>query len=233
MVFIKKITLLLLIVISIATLTACSVKKTDGNKFLEEYKSLNNKKNEHEKKYRNVNFSKENHFTYSTIEEINKKIDNKETFLVYFGFKECPWCRLVIEQMVKASLDQGVEKIYYVNIKDIRDIKEYKENKIVTIKEGKKEYYEVRDKLSNILDDYILKTDKEELNTNTKRIYAPNLIGIVNGKGYKLTTGIKELSKDPYKPMTKKEKKYAYNSFTCVMKCVQDNQKVCKKDSYC
>ena len=80
--------------------TGCSFNQSDSKKFKNEYESLNGTKVEG-KSVRKVNIDKNNPFIYSSAEEVAKKIENKETFAVYFGFKECPWCRSVIESLIE------------------------------------------------------------------------------------------------------------------------------------
>jgi 23S rRNA pseudouridine955/2504/2580 synthase len=44
------------------------------------------------------------------------KIENKETFVVYFGFSDCPWCRSVVEELIHVAKDLNVEKLYYAEV---------------------------------------------------------------------------------------------------------------------
>ena len=233
----KKIKVLLILSIITCLLTACSTKKdtklTDAEKFKKEYESINNKVNDKtKKKYREVSISKDNPFIYATAEDIIKKIDDRESFIVYFGFKECPWCRSIIEELIRAAKDQKTEKIYYVDVTGIRDVKELDtEGNIKTINEGSKAYLELIDKMSDVLDDYTLTKDEEKISVGEKRIYAPNVIAISNGKAIQLETGISEDLKDPYGKLTKEIKKYAYNKFKCLLKCLEEESITCQKNS--
>ena len=133
----KKIFSILLIVVLLVSLTGCksSTELKDADKFKEEYESQNGKKSKSGKEYRKVSIPEDNPVVYATAEEISKKIDNKETFIVYFGFSTCPWCRSVIEELIKCANDSDVDKIYYVDIKDIRDTREInKDGEIETTK---------------------------------------------------------------------------------------------------
>ena len=75
---------------------------TDSIKFKEEYESLNGKKYKN-KKIRDVKIEKDNPFVYKTAEEIVDLIENGESFIVYFGFSKCPWCRSMIETFIKTA----------------------------------------------------------------------------------------------------------------------------------
>ena len=223
----KKIEVIVIVLISLFLLTGCVDKTTDAYKFKEEYESINNKDNGHGKKYRELNISNDNPFVYSTCEEILEKVNNNETFVVYFGFKECPWCRSIIEELINSAKDKKVDKIYYVDVLNIRDVKEIDDNgNIITTKEGNNSYMELIEKFSNVLSDYNL-NDKY---MGEKRIYAPNIIAVSNGKAIQMEEGISEELTDPYSKLTKKMKKYTYNKFKCLFKCLEEETITCKKD---
>ena len=227
----KKIISILLIVVLMISVTGCVISNDikDSEKFKEEYESQNGKKSKSGKENRKVSISEDNPFVYTTAENISKKMDNKETFIVYFGFSTCPWCRSIIEELIKCAKDSKVDKIYYVDVLDIRDTKELdEEGNIKTTKEGTKGYKELIDKMSNVLSDYTTtKEEGEEISLEEKRIYAPNVIAVVNGKATKLEEGISEDLKDPYMELTDEMKKYTYNSFKCIFKCLEEAETVC------
>lgn len=226
----KKIISILLIVVLMISVTGCVISNDikDSEKFKEEYESQNGKKSKSGKENRKVSISEDNPFVYTTAEEISKKMDNKETFIVYFGFSTCPWCRSIIEELIKCAKDSKVDKIYYVDVLDIRDTKELdEEGNIKTTKEGTKGYKELIDKMSNVLSDYTTTKEGKEISLEEKRIYAPNVIAVVNGKATKLEEGISEDLKDPYMELTDEMKKYTYNSFKCIFKCLEETETVC------
>ena len=111
-------------------------------KFAEEYKT-----------------TKDNVFTYRTIEEINKILKNG-TGLVFLGFPECPWCRGYVPIINEVAKKEGLEKIYYFNIYEDR-------------KNNTEEYQEMVKLLKGFL-----RYDDE----GNERIYAPSLIAVKNGK---------------------------------------------------
>ena len=131
-------------------------------------------------------------------------MENKKTFLVYFGFPTCPWCRSIMSSFLSVLKDNGVEEIYYVNIKDIRDELELDDKKEVKIKkESNEDYKTLLEKFDDVLKEYILKDKKDkEVKTGEKRIYAPNIIAVVDGKPIKLTTGISDKQDDGYSELT-------------------------------
>ena len=101
----KKLVSILGIILLTVTISGCKKKVekiTDGIKFKEEYESINNQvDNSNHTKYRSISISKNNPFVYSSVEKILERIKEEETFIVYFGYKESPWCRSIIEQLVK------------------------------------------------------------------------------------------------------------------------------------
>lgn len=111
-------------------------------KFAEEYKT-----------------TKDNVFTYRTIEEINKILKNG-TGLIFLGFSKCPWCRGYVPIINEVAKKEGLEKIYYFNIYEDR-------------KNNTEEYQEMVKLLKGFL-----RYDDE----GNERIYAPSLIAVKNGK---------------------------------------------------
>ena len=111
-------------------------------KFAEEYKT-----------------TKDNVFTYRTIEEINKILKNG-TGLVFLCFPECPWCRGYVPIINEVAKKEGLEKIYYFNIYEDR-------------KNNTEEYQE----MVKLLKEFLRYDDE-----GNERIYAPSLIAVKNGK---------------------------------------------------
>ena len=150
-------------------------------------------------KVRTVSIDAENPVIYASIHDIIQKIDEDQTFIAYFGYPLCPWCRANIESMLSAARDNGIEEIYYVDVYDVRDTYVLKEgNKIVREKEANSEYYQLLDRLEDVLEDYILQdSDGNEVNINEKRIYAPNVIAIQNGNAVAIAADSERIT-DPY-----------------------------------
>ena len=208
-------------------------KQTDAEKFKEEIESLNGTKSTSGQTIRNIKIDKDNPFIYKEAGDIVKAMDNKETFIVYFGFPSCPWCRSVLPTLVSVAKDYSVDKIYYVNIKDIRDTKELdKDGKVTTSKEGTKDYNKLIEKLDSVLSDYTLTDEKgKEVKTDEKRIYAPNIVVVVKGKAKKMTTGISEKQDDAYMELTDKMKDEMYKSIEEVIKVYSKENASCDVNS--
>lgn len=100
----------------------------------------------------------DNVFIYKTEEEIINFLETG-TGIVYLGFPECPWCQSYVVYLNEAAKDSGIEKIYYLNIKDIRTNNTENYQKIVSL-------------LSDIL--------PNDENGN-KKVYVPQVVFVKKG----------------------------------------------------
>ena len=212
----------ILIITTLFLTTGCGNK--DAQKFKEEYESINGSENVSGKVHRTVNINEKNPFVYTTAEDIVKKIENKETFYVYFGDKLCPWCRSVIEKFIEIANDKNIKTVYYVPIWDedgeeiVRDkLKVNDEGNIEVVKEGTAAYKTLLEKLDNVLSVYSLSDkDGKSVDSKEKRIYAPNFIYIESGEAKKLVEGISEKQTDARQELTEeilKDEEEILNSF--------------------
>ena len=206
----KKISVLLITLLLIVSVTGCAKKNLDSKKFKEEYESFNDKKNDYFE-YRDLDLDVKNPFVYSTDAEIVEKIENDESFIVYFGDPECPWCRSVIEEAIKSANDNNIEKIYYVRFWDgfhkeiIRDVYELDENNAPVLKEkGSDAYTKLLEYLDGVLKDYTLKdSDGNTINVGEKRIFLPNFVAVIDGEAKELIQGISENQESYNSELTK------------------------------
>ena len=208
--------------------------QTDGIKFKEEYEKLNGKKNDQGKKYREIIIDSKNKMVYKTTEEVLNLIDKKKSFVLYFGFDTCPWCRSVVPTLASISKELNQE-VYYIDVKDIRDTFELDDdNKPKLVKKGSKDYSKLLEKLEPVLEDYTLTdSDNNEIKVGEKRIYAPNIISVINGEAKELTTGISDKQTDGYMKLTKEMEKETYNKIKKVLKQVSDKNNTCYLDKGC
>ena len=207
---------------------------TDNIKFKEEYEKLNGKKNDQGKKYREITIDSKNKMVYKTTEEVLNLIDKKKSFVLYFGFDTCPWCRSVVPTLASISKELNQE-VYYIDVKDIRDTFELDDdNKPKLVKKGSKDYSKLLEKLEPVLEDYTLTdSDNNEIKVGEKRIYAPNIISVINGEAKELTTGISDKQTEGYMKLTKEMEKETYNKIKKVLKQVKDKNSTCDLDKGC
>ncbi len=208
--------------------------QTDGIKFKEEYEKLNGKKNDQGKKYREITIDSKNKIVYKTTEEVLDLIDKKKSFVLYFGFDTCPWCRSVVPTLASISKELNQE-VYYIDVKDIRDTFELDDdNKPKLVKKGSKDYSKLLEKLEPVLEDYTLTdSDNNEIKVGEKRIYAPSIVSVIDGKAKELTTGISDKQTDGYMKLTKEMEKETYNKIKKVLKQVSDKNNTCYLDKGC
>lgn len=214
--------LILILTLSLI-LFGCTFTNDASLKFKNDYESLNNKVSKSGKEHRKLNIEPNNPFEEITSKELLEKINSKETFYVYFGDKLCPWCRSVIEKAIEVAKEKNIKKIYYIPIWDnegnevLRDKYEIKNGKLSKTIDGTKEYYELLKHFENVLSDYtITNEDGKKMDTEEKRIYAPNFIYVRKGKALRLTDGISEKQKDSREELTKEildEEEELFNKF--------------------
>ena len=205
----KKIVFIFALAIMLV-LTGCTPTNKSALKFKEDYESLNGTTSKSGKEHRLLTINEDNPFEKITTKELLEKIENDETFYVYFGDKLCPWCRSVIEKAIEVANKKNIDKIYYVAIWDdegteiVRDKYELKDGELVKTIEGCSEYPKFLEYFDALLSDYNL-TDSEgnKISTGEKRIYAPNFIYVENGESVRLTEGISEKQKDSREELTK------------------------------
>ena len=177
------------------------LEKTDAIKFKEEYEEYNAKETDNKKKYQTLNISRNNVIEYADYKKVFEALDN-ETAVIYFGFPTCPWCRTLIPSLLDAAENVGIEKIYYLNNKDSRDIKKLEKKKIITEKEGTEDYYKLVSKLDKFLGEYECLKDK-----NIKRLYFPTVVFVKEGKVTDIHIGTLDSHEDGFKELTDKQKK--------------------------
>ena len=199
-----KITVVLMMVLIVS---ACG--RNDGSRFKKDYESLNGVETKTSGVYyRDVNIKKNNPFVYTSLEEVNGKINSKETFIVYFGANWCPWCRSVIETFIDVCKEKNIKTVYYVDVRpnndeamDIRDVYAVNEaGNIYVSHSGTKAYHEFLEHADSILSPY--SSHGVTLNDGTKRVGAPNFIYVLDGVPVKKVTGVSPNQSDAYGELT-------------------------------
>lgn len=186
----NKLICVLLIVLLVSACNDSSVKQ-EALRFKEEYESLNGKENDSGIDYVNVVIEADHPMVYADIEQLLEVIKNDG--IIYFGFDECPWCRNALPVLIEAAREKEVSEIYYYDIKGIRDeLVLNEEGKIEVMKEKSEDYQLIYDALNDSLNIY------EGLNDDTvKRLYAPSVFFIKEGKVMLMHESTVESQKDP------------------------------------
>ena len=207
-------------------ITGCGKKNNqDAINFKNEYESLNGKVNANGMEHRTVSIDDDNPFIYASAKEIINMYENGETFYVYFGDTQCPWCRSVIEKAIEVAKKNKIDKIYYVKIWD-DDHNEILRDKYIVDEEGKanknvdgtKEYYKLLEIFDNVLSLYTLTDNDGNQLLEEKRIYAPNFIYVKKGKATILVEGISKKQKDAREELTEELLKDEEKEFNKIFK---------------
>lgn len=160
----------------------------DSLKFKKEFEANNDKKNK-------VNISIKNYstVTYSSYEEIFKKLESDESYILFFASSTDENSRIMASILVDKALTLK-ENIYYLDITNDVDKKELtKDGKIKTIKKGSDNYYELVKKLNGYLPSY------EGLKDDTiKRVYIPTVVFVSKGKIIKMVNIPSEIDNRKY-----------------------------------
>lgn len=155
---------------------------SDAERFQYEYESMNGKYDDHGHKMRDLSIPVENPMVYSSFSDIIQRITANETFVVYFGYTKCPWCRGNIEALLTSAAECGLNVIYYVDVYTNRDTYEINNGEPTKVKDGAEGYNELLELLGPVLQDYTLEDNNgNSINTGEKRIYAPNVIVVKDG----------------------------------------------------
>ena len=196
----KKLLVIIALFLSIFIITGCKKEEEkDSIKFKQEYESINGKLDDSGNIIRELSINDNNPIIYSTAEEIVNKINNKETFLVYFGYASDARSRCIIEPLIKVSREEALGQIYYVDISSIRNrIEPDRNGTLITIEKGTDGYNKLLELLNDYLYDYVITNSSgETITVNGKRIYSPSVISIVKGEFDSLQDGMNNIT-DPY-----------------------------------
>ena len=183
-----------------------AVTKTDAMRMQEEYASLNGKTNSSNRQYKSVNLSDDNPYVYRTEDEI-VRILTEGSGIIYFGFKSCPWCRSMVSVLADVAKEKNIATIYYLDVENIRSVLSLDENnKLITEKEGSSGYYKILQALDDVLEEYTLTgEDGTVVDTKEKRLYAPTVVGVLNGEVKSIDVGTVDSQTDPYADLSEEQ----------------------------
>ena len=212
-----------LVLILVFLIFICGCSNSKSLEFKTEYESLNGLKNKNDKEHRTVTIDSDNPYQKVSSSEIIKMIDNKETFYLYVGDKLCPWCRSVIEKSIEVAKKNNIKNIYYLPIWDddgkeiLRDKYEIVDGELKKTIEGTKDYQRLLEEFDSLLSSYTVKNaNGETVDTNEKRIFAPNFFYIEKGVVKELITGLSDKQLDSRGELTEeilKDQEKIFNEF--------------------
>lgn len=146
-----------------------------------------------------------NVFVYRSVDEIIKILEGG-TGLVYLGFPDCPWCQAYVPMLNEVAKEEGIEKIYYYNIKDIRSNNTAEYQRIV-----------------KLLKNFLSKDDE-----GNERVFVPDVYAVKEGKILSHNNDTSMVSSDitPSEYWTDSKKKEIKNVFRNMIEETYSN--VCK-----
>ena len=95
----------------------------------------------------------DNVFEEISADEVLELFENRADCVIVFGFPACPWCQQLIPEVNLVAKKSMIMKVYYVDIKDMRDNLESPDHP---------KYLIIKEKLSDALD-----KEKDRLNAPT------------------------------------------------------------------
>lgn len=210
--------------------------KEDSLKFKESYESLNGvMTGDGEHEYRTITIPEDNPFIWSAAEEVVAMMEDKKTFVVYFGANWCPWCRSVLPSFITVCQEMGVDPVYYVDVRpdndkeqEIRDVYALDEDGNVYLShEGTEGYHRFIELAAPVLRDYST-GDVASLDgtpyAGAKRVGAPSFILIKDGQAVQRISGISGAEDDPYMELTDEILADMRSQFESFLRDAQDSK---------
>lgn len=158
---------------------------SDAEKFKQEFEQYNGLTYEDTNdKLIDVEIPNNNPFVYKTGKEIVEIMQGEDAYIL-FGYASCPLTRAAIEVLIETAKEENIDKIYYVDIKNMRD--EYVPGEGIIpeqTKEGTEAYYEILNIFGSKLDKYYVASDDNFylFDTGVTRLLSPTLVAVSKGK---------------------------------------------------
>lgn len=207
--------IIIVLVIGICLVLFSGILNNDAKTFKNEYESLNGEKSKSGKEHPMVEIDSDNIVKYATIDEVVNIVE-EGTGVIYFGYSDCPWCRNAVPVLLDAASSTSLDTIYYLDMKEVRDIKKLgKDNKIVIEYEGAKGYDKLLKALDEILEPYYLE-DKEgnTYDTNEKRVYVPLVVFVLDGEIIDYHLDTVESQENPYEELNQEQYDELYEIYS-------------------
>ncbi len=192
-----------------------SVMNSDSISFKNEYESLNNVVREKDgRTIKEISIDANNPVDILTEEEAIALLESG-TGILYFGFPDCPWCRNMLPVLLQTLKNMSIERMYYLNIGSIRDTLALGEkNKVEVKEEGTKGYYKILELMDEVLDPYyLISEDDKKIDTKEKRLMAPTVVAIKDGKIVDIHVGTVESQENGYDDLSIEQQEELQNRF--------------------
>jgi len=226
----------LLFVLGCLLLVGCASQKVevskdniDAYKFKYSYEALNETIDSSGNQRRSVDIAADNPIKYVSEKEVIDMIDNGDSFLVYFGFPMCPYCRTVIEMMLKTAQEYEIETIYYVPTRDESGNRTFnevygldEEGNVIKTFNGSPYYQELMMRVANVIDKNYSFTDDNNVvhEVDSKWLTQPCLIYIQQGVALEAVSGVPDIE-NQYVELSEADLKYEHDTFAKLFAQVQ------------
>lgn len=201
-----------------------SVVNSDAITFKNEYESLNNVVRDKDgRTIKEISISTNNPVDIVTEEEAIALLESG-TGILYFGFPDCPWCRSMLPILLSTLDNMNIDRLSYLNVKSIRDTLALGEkNKVEVKEEGTKGYYKILELMDDVLEPYYLTNeDGKKIDTKEKRLMAPTVVAIKDGKILDIHVGTVENQTSGYDDLNKEQQEELSNCFMELVRKVYD-----------
>lgn len=192
-----------------------NVVNSDAISFKNEYEALNNVVRDKDgKTIKEISISANNPVDIVTEEEAVSLLESG-TGILYFGFPDCPWCRSMLPVLLSTLDNMNIDRLAYLNVKSIRDTLALGEkNKVEVKEEGTKGYYKILELMDSVLEPYYLTSeDGKKIDTKEKRLYAPTVVAVKEGKIVDIHVGTVESQASGYDDLSKEQQEELQNRF--------------------
>jgi thiol-disulfide isomerase/thioredoxin len=194
----------IILILAIFLLTACSqnpnVDLTSKDQSVKEaFENLNGQSNINGRTYMDVHIPEDNSFTPISEADALKLLESG-TGVIIFEFPECPWCRNMMPVVNQAAKEVGLDTLYTFNILEHRNEIVLSEGELEVKNEGSEFYRKVLDLLGEEASVYGGLEDE-----SIRRIYAPTVFVIVDGKVSSSHVSTVDSQEDPYVSLTEEQ----------------------------
>lgn len=201
-----------------------TINNADAISFKNEYESLNNVVREKDgRTIKEISIDINNPVDILTEEEAIALLESG-TGILYFGFPDCPWCRSMLPVLLSTLDSMSIEKLYYLNISSIRDTLALGEkNKVEVKEEGTQGYYKILELMNDVLDPYYLTNeDGKKIDTKEKRLMAPTVVAVKNGKIVDIHVGTVDSQESGYDDLSIEQQEELQNRFMELIRSVYE-----------
>lgn len=167
--------------------------ESDTEKFIEQYESYNLTSylsNNRSKLHRSVTLNHDADISYISYKDAIQKFNNRDSFVLYYGWPTCPYCRALVEPFLNAAANTNT-KIYVIELPDedyetSRTNYEWKDGEVVTTNtnDDYEEFIEALGGNDTFTEKIVYKDDDdtEGVDTGKATMYAPTILLIKDKK---------------------------------------------------